>query len=156
MFVCTVDTTGHNLHTFLGMVGYCSKDAGKEHFRCIVKGVTKQDRLRGAALYLRMGASQIMKSKTELTPTNFIERALVFKQKCGRPTDSLKLPLYKMLYSGKYYPSPLWVVNNTGAPLMLTSIRHRVRDSLGRTFWKTTERVRTLCMSIRFHRHRFS
>ena len=106
---------GINLHTFLGMVGYCSKDIGLDHFRSILKGVTREDRMRGAELFLRMGASQPMKGRTELTPNNIYERAGVFKSKCGRQGDGFKLTLYKMLNSGKYYPSNLWVVNNSGA-----------------------------------------
>jgi hypothetical protein len=43
------------LHTFLGMVGYCMKDNGEEHFECVHHSISATDLYDGKLEYSEFG-----------------------------------------------------------------------------------------------------
>jgi hypothetical protein len=59
-------THNNDLHTSIGMLGYCSKDMGKEHYDEIRKGVTDEMLERGKEIYALLG-NKDFKEKVCLT-----------------------------------------------------------------------------------------
>jgi hypothetical protein len=46
------------LHTYEGMLGYCTKDKGMPHYQVIMHNVTEDELKRGAELYVQFGAGE--------------------------------------------------------------------------------------------------
>lgn len=107
---------GTNLHTFVGMVGYCSKDVGLAHFTHFFAGVTQQDIDAGHELYIQFGSSEEMKNRVILNSSNILTRAAVFnKYKCRHPIGmSFHNVLVEMHRTGKYIPDAKWLVPVAG------------------------------------------
>lgn len=49
-----------DLHTFEGMLGYCTKDKGLPHYDVIMENVTEDELKRGADLFVRFGAGKLL------------------------------------------------------------------------------------------------
>jgi hypothetical protein len=108
-------THNNDLHTSIGMLGYCSKDMGKEHFDEIRKGVTDEILERGKESYAVLG-SKDFKEKVCLTKDNIFERAFIFWL-YSRSVQRYHTPpfitiLRQMLKSGNYFLSAEWVTKS--------------------------------------------
>ena len=78
--VISRELKGTGLHTFNGMCGYCSKDAGLLHFQSFSKGVTRADFDGGRELYVQYGSPEEMKNRVILISTNGFHRAAVYQK----------------------------------------------------------------------------
>lgn len=108
--------TGKNMHTFQGMVAYCSKDANFDWFKSIEFNVSEEDKAIGEDLYLRFGAGDL-KNRVALTFQNIFDRAFTFKtyrMRGGRIGEPFPRVLLKMIRSKRFYPSANWVVPKYG------------------------------------------
>ena len=65
------------VHTFIGMLGYCIKDKGEDHFQCIHKNVTPEQMEEGLEEYIKYGIL-FAKNSIFLIHTNLIERATTY------------------------------------------------------------------------------
>ena len=98
----TLHNTG--LHTFIGMLGYCIKDKGEDHFQCVHKNVTPEQ-MEGLEEYIKYG-TPFAKNRIVLTHTNLIERAATYcrykmKKQLGSTLPGTLLP---MLRFGQFIP----------------------------------------------------
>ena len=57
------------LHTYEGMLGYCTKDEGKAHYEVIMHNVTAEELQRGKDLYIAFGAGECSTTFLCLFPT---------------------------------------------------------------------------------------
>jgi hypothetical protein len=107
-----------DLHTFEGMLGYCTKDKGMPHYEVIMHNVTDEELRRGAELYIAHGAGKL-KNRTELKPANLFRKALNFYQfKLNAPGgEESYLPsiLLSMMRTGKYFPAASFVMPYQGS-----------------------------------------
>ena len=105
----TLRNTG--LHTFIGMLGYCIKDKGEDHFQCVRKNVTHEQMEEGLEEYIKYG-TPFAKNRIVLTHTNLIERVATYcRYKMKTQLDSTLLgTLLPMLRSGQFIPSASWVL----------------------------------------------
>lgn len=80
---------GRGLHTFQGMVGYCSKDIGLIHWDTISKNVSQEDISTGSELYVHYGSPEDMKKRVVLNANNIFSRAATFqKYRSRHPLDT--------------------------------------------------------------------
>lgn len=61
--------TNKQLHTFRGMVGYCLKDIGLEHFQCAMYNISNDDIIERKTLHVIYGCSDL-KQRVVLTNKN--------------------------------------------------------------------------------------
>lgn len=103
------------IHTWHGMLGYCSKDAGENHFRSVMHNVSEDDLAIGGDEYLKHGAGPL-KQRIGLDPNKIFDKALSFAnmRMRGKSRPSLSLVLQQMILTGKYYPTAHWVVPTSG------------------------------------------
>jgi len=101
----TLRNTG--LHTFIGMLGYCIKDQGEDHFDCVHHNVTDEQMKEGVEEYVKYG-TPFTKNRVILTHQNVIEKAATF-YKFKQLGSTLPGTLLPMLQSGQYIPSTSWV-----------------------------------------------
>lgn len=99
------------LHTFVGMLGYYTKDKGEDHFQCVYKNVTDAQLEEGVEEYIKHG-TPFAKNRVVLTHTSLIERAATYckfklKKHLGSTLPGTLLP---MLRSGQFIPSASWVL----------------------------------------------
>jgi hypothetical protein len=94
------------------MLGYCSKDMGKEHFDEIRKDVTDEMIEREQESYGVLG-NKDFKEKVCLTKENIFERAFIFWLYSRSVRRYFTVPfvtvLEQMLKSGNHYLSAYWV-----------------------------------------------
>ena len=69
------------LHQWHVMLGYVTKDHGKEHYKLVFHNVTDDDFETGRQKYLKFGAGEL-KNRTELTSRNFSWTAPCSPQPC--------------------------------------------------------------------------
>jgi hypothetical protein len=110
-----VNVTGltHNrdLRSFIGMLGYCSKDSGKPHFREIKLNVTKEDIVEGKEIHALEGRADL-KHKICLTKANIFERTFVWWKYSGKGRalgSFFRGTIRQMLATGKFYFHSDWV-----------------------------------------------
>ena len=108
-------THNNDLHTSIGMLGYCSKDMGKEHFDDIRKEVTDEMLERGKEIYAMLGNTDF-KQKVCLTRENIFERAFIFWLYSHSVARYFTPPFIqvvaKMLRTGNYFLSADWVTKS--------------------------------------------
>jgi hypothetical protein len=109
-------THNNDLHTSIGMSGYCSKDMGKEYFDEIRKEVTDKLLERGKEMYSVLG-NKDFKERVCLTKDNIFERAFIFwlysrSVQRYHTVPFITIRLRKMLQSGNYYLNAEWVTKS--------------------------------------------
>lgn len=65
------------VHTFLGMLGYCMKDANAAHYQSVNHNVSAVDLVTGEELYTQYG-SKDKNNRVCLNQPNTLERATMF------------------------------------------------------------------------------
>lgn len=103
------------IHTWHGMLGYCSKDSNQGHFRSVMHEVSEDDLAIGGDEYLKHGAGPL-KQRIGLDPGKIFDKALIFAnmRMRGRSRPSLSCVLQQMISTGKYYPTAHWVTPTSG------------------------------------------
>lgn len=109
--------TGKNIHTWIGMIGYCLKDIGLPHFRIVEHNISDQEKEQGKEEYAKHG-SGLLKKKTAITGNNIIQQMLVF-QYFSYPDVRISpvRMLAAMMRSGNYYPCASWAMTAFGKGL---------------------------------------
>ncbi|KAI5058995.1 hypothetical protein GOP47_0025314 [Adiantum capillus-veneris] len=104
-----------NMHTFQGMIGYCLKDVGKDHFENVGHNISPDDINKGIELYTLHGEDDL-KNKVCLTNTNVLDRAFMYwKYSLNHPFGHDFLgTFHRMIKSGKYYLSSTWITPYQG------------------------------------------
>ena len=107
--------TNRRLHTFHGLLGYCMKDASREHFETVDHNVAAEDIALGLEQYALFGQEE-SKNRVPLTMKNLVDRVFMWrKYNCKHPlVVDFGRDLYKMLKTGKYYPATSWVIVGCG------------------------------------------
>jgi len=103
--------TGRNLHTWVGMLGYCQKDHGRPWFKNYYVNVDEQDLERGTAAYISLGAGDV-KSRTKLDSGTLLPKMQLWAQyKCAAdPNVDPVNVLRDMLRSGLFIPTMNWII----------------------------------------------
>jgi hypothetical protein len=106
------------MHTFTGMLGYCTKDATSHpsSFRVIIKNISDKELKEGDQIYLKHGRDAL-KDRLELLPKNLLGKAALyfkFKLRNDVPDADLEDIIFHMIKSGLYYPGPAWVIPTAG------------------------------------------
>ena len=103
--------TGRNLHTWVGMLGYCQKDHGRPWFKCHYVNVDDHDLERGTAAYVALGAGDV-KSRTKLDSGTLLAKMQLWAQyKCAAdPNVDPVNVLRDMLRSGLFIPTMNWII----------------------------------------------
>ena len=106
--------SGVGLHTYVGMLGYCIKDKGEDHFEVVHNNITDEDLIAGLEEYVKFG-TPFAKNKVVLTSKNLLERCLCYLQYRMKSQLGSTLPgvLLHMLRSGTYIPDAQWVIPRT-------------------------------------------
>lgn len=95
------ELTGNGVHTFIGMLGYCSKDKDEPWYQCVYKDVSAEDLEQGLQEYLEYGA--VSKSKTFfLSHNNIMERTYIWAKYKGRAEEPFESNVREMIRTGKY------------------------------------------------------
>ena len=91
------------LHTYVGMLGYCIKEKGEDHFEVVHNNITDEDLTTGLKEYVKFG-TPFAKNKVVLTSKNLLERCLCYLQYRMKSQLGSTLPrvLLHMLHSGTY------------------------------------------------------
>ena len=107
---------GKGLHTFLGMIGYCTKDMKKDHFKMVRLDVSDDEIREGSKLHTEMGAGPI-KNKTLLSQHVLFARCGTYwhSEMGAHPWHSLDAVMLRMMRTGLYLPHSGWVVPYKGA-----------------------------------------
>ena len=107
--------TQTKVHTWHGMIGYCQKDTGEEHFKEVYHNISADDMSLGAEQYLRHGAGPL-KNRIMLEPKRTFDKAMIYYNMYCRtnPRVDIETCLLMMLRTGKYYPAAEWVIPHTG------------------------------------------
>ncbi|KAL3690356.1 hypothetical protein R1sor_016665 [Riccia sorocarpa] len=110
--ICVKTLKYKGLHTVIGLIGYCLKDEGQEHFRFYTKNVTDEQKEEGRRMHAIYGASEY-KNRLELNPANVLCRALQYrKYRVKNPTSiTFRRCVREMFYSGQYMPSFRWLTS---------------------------------------------
>ena len=109
-YILTKTLCNIGLHIFNGMLGYCIKDKGEDHFQCVHKNVTLEQMEEGLEEYIKYGTS-FAKNRIFLICTNFIERFVTYCRYKMRKQLGSTLPdtLLPMLNSGQFIIFASWV-----------------------------------------------
>ena len=110
---------GDGLHTWHGLIGYCMKDLGQQHYQEIMHNVSADDVSLGQDQYLKHGAGPL-KERIVLEPRKIFDKAVMFYNMRMRHMTRMRMPdlifvLHQMILTGKYYPSGEWVVPHQGS-----------------------------------------
>lgn len=148
-----------DLHTFLGMVGYCRKRRLESYFKMFSRGVSQKEMAEGDKLYALYGSAKKGK-EVVLTPYNVLDRAFRFdaemrkKQGCINRDDlAFEEILLEMLGTQNFVLGPSWAGGARGsnaidmerAQLVWKSRVHLERfgiDDLVRVIYQPADRVR--------------
>ncbi|KAL3691406.1 hypothetical protein R1sor_005057 [Riccia sorocarpa] len=116
--ICVKSLKYKGLHTVIGIIGYCLKDEGEEHFRFHSKNVSEAQKEEGKRVHAIYGASEY-KNRLELTPVNVLGRALQFRRyRVKNPvTITCIRCVREMFYSGHYMPGFRWLTSAKVSPL---------------------------------------
>ena len=103
------------LHTFAGMVGYSMKDSDQPHFETTDHNISADDIALKFEQYSLYGKEE-GKNRVVLSMTNIMDRVFHWRRfNCKHPlVVDFERDLYNMVKTGKYYPSPTWVVGGSG------------------------------------------
>jgi hypothetical protein len=109
--VLTKNLTGNGLHTYLGMLGYCTKDRGGNHFVMVRKNVSEYELKDGLEEYVKFG-NPYKDMPIVLTSTNVMLKGGVYVEHKMNKQIGSTIPgvLLHMLRSGTYIPDANWVV----------------------------------------------
>lgn len=112
----TKGLTGKGLHTELGMIGYCLKDAGRPGFDArMSESITQEVKDAARNQYLLYG-NVTSKGRAALSPRNILEKAYTFMITNNLPkTMTLQSVIACMHSHGLFFPSYNFVNTNTGA-----------------------------------------
>ena len=101
-------------HTYVGILGYCIKDKGEDHFEVVHNNITDEDLRAGLEEYENFG-TPFAKNKVVLTSKNLLERCLCYLQYRMKSQLRSTLPgvLLHMLCSSTYIPDAQWVIPRT-------------------------------------------
>ncbi len=119
--VRTKTLTGHDMHCFTGMLGYCTKDRNKPWYETVSHNVTDEQIAAGQDLHLQYGAPKC--NRVELHMRNLFTRALTYytySEHLNERRLTLTGLLTTMMRSGKFMPSAGWV-----APYQGSGMDHR-------------------------------
>lgn len=110
--------SGKDMHTWVGMIGYCTKDAGRPDYQVFSKGVSTADFIMGRDRYAQFAS--VNKNEVLLTPHNILERAhMYYKTFIARPASGSCVGetrvrmtctevILAMVHTGKYKMSSVW------------------------------------------------
>ena len=100
------------------MIGYCKKDAGKEHYEEFSKGVSEEDLHRATNEFNRHAASDL-KSKIQLNLSNILEQSQRFTRAFIHNPRFITWDhvLLKMCQSGQFFLSATWITPFAGKGL---------------------------------------
>jgi len=76
-YILTKMLCNTSLYTFIGMVGYCIKDKGKDHFNYVHRNVTSKQITKGIEEYVKYDIP-FATNKIIFTHKNLIERVATF------------------------------------------------------------------------------
>jgi hypothetical protein len=113
------------MHTFAGLVGYCSKDMRQPWFSSIELNVTQREKELGYSKYVEEGAADIVKNACVLTPHNVLQRAYVYWK--FHLSSELVRPMFidiivKMHRTGRFIPDAKWVIEQKGGAMHVSRI----------------------------------
>ena len=92
------------------MVGYCSKDIGRSHFRTASKNVSRTEINVALAEYRKLQRQVVKDVRLELGKKNFWIALHRFRQEFLRPlTPSPVTTVTWMIQDGEYLPSYSWI-----------------------------------------------
>ncbi|KAL3692535.1 hypothetical protein R1sor_006186 [Riccia sorocarpa] len=116
--ICIKSLKYKGLHTIIGIIWYCLKDEGQEHFRFYSKNVSEEQKQEGKRMHAIYGASEY-KNRLELTPANVLGHALQFRRYRAKNPVSITFIrcLREMLYSGQYMSGFRWLKSSKVSPL---------------------------------------
>ena len=132
--------TYNHLHTWIGMIGYCSKYEGEsvpeKPFMRHMKGISDSELREGRAAYIAWGRPN--KNQVKLTPGNILDRATHFASQRLREVaiPNLWLVVGSILASQKYVLSAEWATKNAALD----------RDSLD-LLWRSRTAQQTFSMT---------
>lgn len=89
------------IHTFIGMVGYCSKDRNEAWFTCVHKEVSEADVEQGAEEHILYGKANSSK-QLGLNHNNIMDRACLYGKYRGDVEEGFEENVLRMIRSGKY------------------------------------------------------
>ena len=132
--ICVKSLVQRGIHTFHGMVGYCSKyqyDATADKpFTMFHEGLNDADFTRAREQFLQWGKPN--KNRVELTPANLIDKATMFasvKLRGVNAPDFCKT-VGTMLASGNYTLSSQWAKANSGLDADATELVWKAHTNL--------------------------
>jgi hypothetical protein len=133
--VCIKTLKQTGLHTFLGMVGYCSKDQydnnPEKPFVSFHSGLSNEEFKRARDQYLHWGKPN--KNRSELTPANLMDKATLFatvKMRGVRAPDFAKT-VGTMLNTGQYFLSSQWAKPNSSLDPDAAALVWKARTNMG-------------------------
>ncbi|KAL2621264.1 hypothetical protein R1flu_001469 [Riccia fluitans] len=108
--ICIKSVRTKELNTVTGLIGYCLKDEGLDHFHFYSKNVSDEQKDEGRRIHNIYGTSEY-KHRVELTPANILGRALQFQKYNVKNLVSIKCRscIHEMLRSGKYMAGFRWL-----------------------------------------------
>lgn len=114
--VMSRELTGKGLHTWEGLIGYCSKDLGLMPCKVLQEGISDDDLKVGRELPVHYGASEEMKNRVVLTSHNIFTRAAMFHKFMSRHPlgASFAQTMVEMHRTGKYIPDAKWLIPTAG------------------------------------------
>lgn len=103
------------LHTFKGMIGYCLKDTGKDHFSHAMFNILDVDVIARKTLHAVYDKSDL-KSRVTLTNKNALERILVWYkfQERHQMRATFLSTLTDMVKSGLFILATSWIIPMNG------------------------------------------
>ena len=101
MFLSKTQRVG--LHTYVGMIGYCVKDKGQQHFDVVHNNITQAELEVGIEEYMKYGTI-FANNKVVLTSRILLERCLTYAHYEMKKQLGSQLPgvLLSMLWTGTY------------------------------------------------------
>ncbi|CAM9701407.1 unnamed protein product, partial [Sphacelaria rigidula] len=102
----------------LAMVGYCSKDVGRGHFRTASKNVSRPEFNVALAEYRKLQRQVVKEVRLELGKKSFWSCVRCFREEFLRPlTPSAVAILTWMIQDGEYLPSSSWICPTSVHPV---------------------------------------
>lgn len=103
---------------YLGMVGYCSKEEGRSHFKTARKGVSRSEVNVALSEYRRMQRAVVSENRTEMGNKNFWNMIHRFRKEHLRvisPSPVLLTTWY--IQDGEGVPGQAWVCPSSAFPV---------------------------------------
>lgn len=100
------------------MVGYCSKDVGRSHFRTAMKNVSRTEVNVALAEYRKLQRQVVKEVRLDLGKKNFWSCVRRFREEFLRPLTPSPLAIVTwMIQDGEYLPSPSWICPTSALPM---------------------------------------